>query len=267
MLTLKQDFEFQTSKNEIKLSELQDLLGYQLQNKETNANLNFEKSVYVNENNGNSVKKDNKFSNQVISTDRQSVSVINKDADYFKNQNSNESKKVKNTTKHTKVKSESDNSQSENISNLGVNFLSQDVLQADEMLSQGFKFSNIDKKNSEINEKTLVIKKEFSKISEPDDQAKCKICKKPQAGKIVHKKCYYEYCSNMFCQDCHLKNHYQIRATNYNCLYFGCEFCGNKKLCIMSTIFCNACDKRSCSDCYRTQHSEHGNNIKIYNEN
>lgn len=92
---------------------------------------------------------------------------------------------------------------------------------------------------------------------------RCTICNKPQSDKVTHIKCYYDDCANFFCNDCYQRNFFQARASNYKCTYLNCDTCHMKRICIMSSLFCNSCDKRVCSKCYKQNHSDHGN-VKYY---
>lgn len=88
---------------------------------------------------------------------------------------------------------------------------------------------------------------------------KCTICGKVPHIKVPHKKCNYINCSNFFCSDCYQRNFFQVRDVNKNCDYFNCELCQNKKICIMTSLYCNQCDKRVCMKCFRRVHSSHNN--------
>ena len=139
-----------------------------------------------------------------------------------------------------------ENSQNDNIMNQEVNRIDKININ-----------NNSNKKNEK--EKLSIINFNTNSL----ENGSCKICNRPKAGKLMLYKCYSDFCNNIFCQDCYSRNNYQTRAASCKCSYFDCESCSRKKICIMSTIFCNSCEKRICNQCYTLQHQTHGS-VKIF---
>lgn len=105
-----------------------------------------------------------------------------------------------------------------------------------------------------------VVSRDMSQLNINDKTEKCLICRRAKTDKCQLKKCYHNDCKNTFCNDCHLANHFQVRNPTVNCKYFVCDKgCGEKKICIMASLFCQNCDVRICSNCYKSNHSSHGN--------
>lgn len=148
------------------------------------------------------------------------------------------------------VKKESLKSKRVDSENFQNDKLNEEVNRIDRMNSKTFK----DWKNQ-------TEEKQKSEINEVDN-AECKVCKRKKGPKLPMEKCYSDYCENIFCRDCYQRNSYQARGSTCKCSYWDCDFCGNKKICIISTILCNFCDKRMCSDCYISQHQSHGS-VKV----
>lgn len=94
---------------------------------------------------------------------------------------------------------------------------------------------------------------------------RCNVCGKPNASndRFPHVKCFGIECGNIYCSDCYQRNYFQIKP-NTKCRFLECGQCGVKKTCIMSSIFCSACEKRICSSCHKANHADHGVAIKYY---
>lgn len=157
---------------------------------------------------------------------------------------------------------EESNSQSKNYysKNSNSNRLGENN-QNEKLMSQ--EVNKLDKININSNSCKKVESEKSSFNTNSLDNGSCKICNRPKAGKLMLYKCYSDFCTNIFCQDCFSRNNYQTRAASCKCSYFDCESCSRKKICIMSTIFCNSCEKRICHQCYTLQHQTHGS-VKIF---
>jgi hypothetical protein len=212
----------------LKTEQLEYLYSYQLYKIEKNPN----KKEIIQESNQDSIINNKKFK---------------KDDSYFQESNSKYSIEA-NKVPANKNKEDNENLQSDILSSN----ISKEL--------NGFDVSQI---VNEGNDNSSYLQRKSSCNNTENIECYCKICNKMQNSKIKLQKCYSAACKNVFCQDCFSRNHYQTRAASCSCTYFDCDFCGKKKICIMSTIFCGPCDKRACSNCYYQQHVEHGN-IKIF---
>ncbi len=164
----------------------------------------------------------------------------------------NEGNKKRIVIKHSREMSDNNN-QTE---------LSNKIIKSNDVETQVLKITQKDKSQSEIFDVKAATKKIESNL-ESKNEVKCTICYKPQNVKLLHIKCHYENCFNFFCNDCYKRNFYQYRTSNVKCDYFSCDTCKRKKLCIMTSILCNTCDKRICDQCYKIHHSDHSN-IKYF---
>lgn len=255
-LSLKNEFDYEYYKLILKLEQLQYSYSYQL-SKNDKTNLT-KKDFYDDLNaegyftNYNSKKKKAKGKDD---------SSFNKDNDTsklsFEEPNAQSSKKSPYLNNRTpnQNKQELENLQSETTSSILTN---QEVYRIDRLNNIGGNSEMNKSKITEENEKLKLKKNQES----PLDNASCRICNRVPNNKIALQKCYNENCGNVLCQDCYSRNHYQVRASSYRCNYFNCDQCCKKNICIMTTIFCNACEKRICSCCYISNHSDHGN-VKI----
>ena len=82
----------------------------------------------------------------------------------------------------------------------------------------------------------------------PIDNSICKLCHKLHFCDNCKKKCFYQGCKNVFCVDCYKKNEHQARGATVNCNFFTCER-DQKNDCLMTSLFCNKCEKRLCNKC------------------
>jgi len=82
----------------------------------------------------------------------------------------------------------------------------------------------------------------------PRDNVNCSLCHKLKYCDKCKKKCFYNNCSNMFCAECYKKNEHQARGATVNCNFFTCER-DQKNDCLMTSLFCNKCEKRLCNNC------------------
>ena len=83
----------------------------------------------------------------------------------------------------------------------------------------------------------------------------CGLCRKFNYCDNCKKKCFYTNCTNKFCPECFKKNEHQARNPNINCKFFTCEV-DNRCDCLMTSLFCNKCEKRMCSNC-SSKHLNH----------
>lgn len=230
------EFDYAFSNMILKTEQLEYLYSYQLYKIEKNPH-----------------KKENlQESNQDSFLNNKKIKLEKKEDSYFQD-NSSKLTVEANKLQANKVKEDNENLQSDvvssNISNMIREINGSDVSQI------------VNNNNNVIDENSLLQRKGSN--NNVNYETYCKICNKMQNSKIKLQKCYSGACNNVFCQDCFSRNHYQTRAASCSCNYFACDFCGKKKICIMSTILCGGCDKRVCSGCYYQQHIEHGN-VKIF---
>ncbi len=91
----------------------------------------------------------------------------------------------------------------------------------------------------------------------PVENAKCSLCQKMKNCDKCKKKCFYQGCKNLFCQDCYKKNEHQARGSSVSCKFFTCER-DQRSDCLMTSLYCNKCEKRLCSYCLKNDdHVDH----------
>ena len=227
---LKREFSFISSKNELKLNQLTNIL--------------YNISI---------IKNNNKSANESGLKLPGVSSVIGGNDELIPKDNQLEGIKKRNT--HVREKSDSFGMQTEATNK---------VIKMNDVLNNNNKIlSQKDKSQSNIIDMHKVNKEIESKLENPNNGNKCIICCKPQSIKELLSKCYYSNCKNYFCKDCYARNYFQARGENWKCEFFDCDTCKVKKNCIMSSLFCTQCDKRVCFKCFRGNHAEH-NKIKYY---
>jgi hypothetical protein len=91
----------------------------------------------------------------------------------------------------------------------------------------------------------------------PDCIVSCVLCKDSKQCKTCIKKCFHKNCNNYLCSTCFDKNKHQLRPENTNCKFYKCDNCSTDANCIMSTVYCGACDKRVCKNCFHSVHRLH----------
>lgn len=95
-----------------------------------------------------------------------------------------------------------------------------------------------------------------SKYICPKDGIKCSLCRKQKYCESCMIKCFFIDCKNLFCPECYKNNEHQTRNQNTNCRFFTCD---NDKHgdCLMTSIYCNKCEKRLCNKCLHNDISHH----------
>jgi len=94
----------------------------------------------------------------------------------------------------------------------------------------------------------------------PQHNNECSLCSRLNFCNLCKKKCYYNNCKNLFCPPCFKKNEHQTRNPNISCKFFTCER-DNVNDCIMSSLFCQTCEKRICKHCIDKER-DHFNYLK-----
>ena len=115
--------------------------------------------------------------------------------------------------------------------------------------------------NKKTSKKTTVISCNcFDRSNSCKDcTVECSSCEKRLCGQCYFK-CYFEGCSNIYCQRCIELNKHQIRPKNSDCIFSKCKDCNETIKCIMSSVLCSKCDKRICSKCFIVNHDDHNDN-------
>ncbi len=82
----------------------------------------------------------------------------------------------------------------------------------------------------------------------PKHNNECSLCLRHHYCNSCLKKCYYNNCRNLYCPPCYKKNEHQTRNPTISCKFFTCER-DNITDCIMSSLYCQSCEKRICKNC------------------
>lgn len=86
----------------------------------------------------------------------------------------------------------------------------------------------------------------------PKHNKECSLCLRHHYCNLCLKKCYYNNCNNFYCPTCYKRNEHQTRNSNISCKFFTCDR-DNVNECIMSSLFCQSCEKRICKNCIQTE--------------
>ncbi len=116
--------------------------------------------------------------------------------------------------------------------------------------------SIIHKSVEEQAEETNKINNSRCKICNESSSILCTICKINICNKCSSK-CFSDKCLNFFCNNCYNRNKHQIRSSNLDCKFSRCKECTKVGFCLMSSINCEKCSKRTCVDCYESKHKDH----------
>ena len=87
--------------------------------------------------------------------------------------------------------------------------------------------------------------------------AVCSLCREMKQCRMCTKKCFYKNCSNLICNTCYDRNKHQLRPENTNCKFYKCDGCQTDANCIMTTVYCQKCDRRVCTNCFHNDHKAH----------
>jgi len=90
------------------------------------------------------------------------------------------------------------------------------------------------------------------KFACPLHNQECALCMKHNYCNLCQTKCYYNNCKNLFCPSCYRRNEHQTRNPTISCKFFTCER-DNINDCIMTSLFCQTCEKRICKICIKNE--------------
>lgn len=86
----------------------------------------------------------------------------------------------------------------------------------------------------------------------PKHNNECSLCLRHVYCNFCLKKCYYNNCKNFYCPPCYRRNEHQTRNPTISCKFFTCER-DNFNDCILSSLFCQTCEKRICKNCIQNE--------------